>query len=97
MAQPITVTREDHGNQGGYYAAVPGTASQAVLTWTLQGNIRQADHTFVPDQARGKGIAMALVQALVSDARDLGFRIDPQCSYVAAAFRRHPEWSGFLA
>ncbi|MBC7158941.1 MAG: N-acetyltransferase, partial [Porphyrobacter sp.] len=48
-------------------------------------------------EARGKGIAMKLVEALVADAREQGFTIEPQCSYVVAAFRRHPEWADLRA
>ena len=51
----------------------------------------------MPHEARGKGIAAALVDALIADARAEGFRIVPQCSYVEAAFRRHPEWADLLA
>ena len=46
---------------------------------------------------RGGGVAQLLVEALVADAREQGFRIVPQCSYVAAQFRRHPEWADLLA
>lgn len=97
MAEQIEVTREDHVSHGAYYADVPGTDEQAELTWTARGPARIADHTFVPPEARGKGIAMALVEALLEDAREQGFRIEPQCSYVAAAFRRHPEWATLRA
>ncbi|MEO0033824.1 MAG: hypothetical protein RLZZ08_266 [Pseudomonadota bacterium] len=97
MDQPIAITRQDHVSHGGYYAGVPGTDVQGELTWTARGPARIAEHTFVPPEARGKGIAMALVEALVADAKEQGFRIEPQCSYVAAAFRRHPEWERLLA
>jgi predicted GNAT family acetyltransferase len=46
---------------------------------------------------RGQGVAQVLVEALVADARAQGFKIVPQCSYVAALFRRHPEWADLLA
>ena len=41
---------------------------------------------------RGRGIAGKLVEALIDDARSEGFKIIPSCSYVAAQFKRHPEW-----
>lgn len=46
---------------------------------------------------RGKGIAAKLVDALIDDARDKGFKIIPSCSYVAAQFDRHPEWEDLRA
>lgn len=56
-----------------------------------------ADHTYVPDSMRGQGIAARLVDALIEKARSDQWAIVPQCSYVVAAFRRHPEWSDVLA
>ena len=97
MPDSIEVFREDETSHGAYRADVPGSARQAVLTWAARGPLRIADHTWVPPEARGKGIAAALVEALVADARELGFRIVPQCSYVEAAFRRHPEWADLRA
>lgn len=93
MGDTVQIRREDHGTHGGYYAEVPGTGKVAELTWTASGKVRMADHTFVPPEARGMGLAQQLVEALVADAREQGFRIAPHCSYVAAQFRRHPEWA----
>lgn len=97
MGDSVQISREDHGSHGGYYANVPGTGKVAELTWTALRSVRVADHTFVPPEARGLGLAQQLVEALVADARDQGFRIEPQCSYVAAQFRRHPEWADLRA
>ena len=51
----------------------------------------------VPPEARGSGVAMKLVERLVADARAQGFTVVPACSYVDAAFRRHPDWADVLA
>lgn len=93
MADPIEVFRQNETTHGAYRADVPGSDRQAKLTWVARGEARIANHTWVPPEARGKGIAAALVEALVADAKEHGFTIEPQCSYVAAAFRRHPEWA----
>ena len=93
----ITVTRTDETSHGGYRAELPGAGRPAELTWQAMGPLRIADHTFVPPEMRGQGVAQVLVEALVADAREQGFRIVPQCSYVAAQFRRHPEWADLLA
>jgi predicted GNAT family acetyltransferase len=91
------IVREDHVTHGTYRAEVEGSARPAELTWVARGGARIADHTVVPPQARGKGVAAALVDALIADAREQGFTIVPQCSYVEAAFRRHPEWAELRA
>ena len=97
MDETIAVTRENETTHGAYRAAVPGGGRDAELTWVERGDTRIANHTYVPPEARGKGIAAALVEALVADAREQGFKIIPQCSYVEAAFRRHPEWAELRA
>jgi predicted GNAT family acetyltransferase len=91
------IIRENHVSHGAYRADVEGTGHKAELTWVARGNTRIANHTYVPHEARGKGIAGKLVDALIADARSEGFKIVPQCSYVEAAFRRHPEWADVLA
>ena len=93
----ITVTRTDETSHGAYRVELPGADRPAELTWQALGPLRIADHTFVPPAMRGQGVAQVLVEALVADAREQGFRIVPQCSYVAAQFRRHPEWADLLA
>ncbi len=93
----IEITASDETTHGAYRANVPGTEVLAELTWHARGETRVADHTFTPPQARGLGIAAKLVEALVADARKQGFTVVPQCSYVAAQFRRHPEWADLLA
>jgi predicted GNAT family acetyltransferase len=89
----ISVTRHEHGSSGEYHAAVAGSSAIGRLTWTERDGIRAAEHTLVPPEIGGRGVAAKLVEALVADARQHGFKIDPQCSYVAAAFARHPEWA----
>lgn len=91
------ITRTDETTHGEYRIEVPGSPRPAVLTWKARGEARIADHTYVPHEARGGGVALKLVEALIADARAQGFTVVPQCSYVAAQFRRHPEWADLLA
>ncbi|MDR2857594.1 MAG: N-acetyltransferase [Novosphingobium sp.] len=93
----VTITRRDHGTKGEYVAHVAGSSFIGRLTWVADSGARVAEHTIVPPEIGGRGVAAALVDALIADARSEGFRVRPQCSYVAAAFRRHPEWAGLAA
>jgi len=93
----ITITRHHRGNSGEYHAAVAGSSAIGRLTWTEHDGVRAAEHTLVPPEIGGRGVAGKLVEALIADARADGFKIDPQCSYVAAAFKRHPEWADLHA
>ena len=96
MADPqITTTNEK--THGAYRMDVEGADRQAELTWQARGQARIADHTFTPPEARGKGIALKLVEAMVADAREQGFTIVPQCPYVEVQFKKHPDWADVRA
>ena len=97
MAEELEIIRENHETHGAYRATVDGATQMAEMTWKARGNARVVDHTFTPPAARGRGLAMQLVEAIVADAREEGFTIEPQCPYVAAAFRSHPEWADVRA
>ena len=97
MPDTTDITRTNHTTHGAYCAEVSGSDEPAELTWKARGNARIADRTFVPPEARGQGIAAKLVEAMVEDARADGFSIVPRCTYVAAAFRRHPDWADVRA
>ena len=91
------ITRHDQGARGEYHAAVPGSEAIGRLTYQRRGDVLVADHTLVPPEIGGRGVAARLVEALVADAREEGNKIVPQCSYVEAMFRRHPEWADLRA
>ncbi|WP_068073321.1 GNAT family N-acetyltransferase [Novosphingobium lentum] len=92
-----TITHHEDGGTGEYRAAVTGSDVIGRLTYAREGDTLVADHTLVPPEIGGRGVAADLVKALIADARANGWKIDPQCSYVEAAFRRHPEWADLLA
>lgn len=91
------ITRHDQGARGEYHAAVPDSEAIGRLTYQRRGDVLIADHTLVPPEIGGRGVAARLVEALIADAREEGHKIVPQCSYVEAMFRRHPEWADLRA
>ncbi|MXP44356.1 GNAT family N-acetyltransferase [Allopontixanthobacter sediminis] len=97
-APGVRITRHDSASSGEYHAHVSGSEAVGRLTWvTRSDGARVAEHTLVPREIGGRGIAGLLVKELVADAREQDFRIVPQCSYVAAKFDEHPEWADLLA
>ena len=85
------IERITDGSTGEYRATLEGSDATAKLSWTERGGVRHAEHTFVPPEFRGKGVAAELVKALIEDAREQGFTIAPDCSYVESYFNRHKE------
>ena len=92
-----TIHREQGPASGRYVIALaPGV--EAEMTYRKSGDRPMIiDHTGVPPEFEGRGIALRLVKASIEDARAEGFKIKPVCPYVVVQFRRHPEWSDLLA
>jgi predicted GNAT family acetyltransferase len=90
----VKITREDTPTKGRYVATLDGIDGEGELTFSkVNPQLIIADHTGVPDSFRGKGVARALVQRLVDDARVQGVKIIPLCPYVNAERRKHPDWA----
>ncbi|HEV7767620.1 MAG TPA: GNAT family N-acetyltransferase [Thermoanaerobaculia bacterium] len=53
-------------------------------------------HTDVPEALAGRGIAGEIVKYGLDHAREKKLTVVPQCSYVAAYIKRHPEYQDLL-
>ena len=90
----ITITREDDGR---YVARIAGIDGEAELSFTHRGPGRiSADHTGAPDSLRGTGVAAALVERLIADARAEQTSIIPLCPYVRARYAKNPDWQDVM-
>lgn len=91
MTPTIRIGHNERFNRGRYWTDTK--AGEAELTYSLGSNDRMIiNSTFVPRDARGGGVALALVKRAVSDAQNRGRKVDPVCPYVDRIFARHPEW-----
>ncbi len=92
----LAIQKEDRETRGRYVVNVDG--HEAELTFSKMGSTGNviADHTGVPEELAGQGVGTALVEFMVADARERGFRIVPLCPFVKAQFQRHPEWSDVM-
>ncbi len=97
ITDDLTIDHHDTDTGGKYVAELKGESATGYLEWEPRGeNVRVATHTVVPRAIGGRGVAGELVKRLIADARDQGFKIAPQCSYVAAKFEKNPDWSDLL-
>jgi len=92
----VTITHTDQGDHGTYYAHVEGSRFIGRLEWSRRDNVRVVEHTVVPPEIGGRGIAGVLLDSLIADAREQGFKIGPKCSYAAHKFAQHPEWNDLV-
>lgn len=93
----VKVEREDGPSGGRYVVHLEGGKEGEMTYRRVRPDVIAIDHTGVPPEFRGQGIAEQLVLKAIADARAEKFTIVPLCSYVAAQFRRHPEWSDLRA
>lgn len=94
----ISITHEPFDQGGKYIAQVEDEKATGHLEWEprVEG-VRVATHTIVPKEIGGRGVAAHLVRALITDAREQGFKVVPQCWYVAKKFDENPEWADLRA
>lgn len=78
-----------------FEAVVPGGIAQAA--YRRIGDTLHLVHTEVPPESAGRGIAGALLEAVLDYAGESGLKVVPQCSYARAYMKRHPETQALLA
>lgn len=84
--------------RGGRWVARTAAGPESEMTFHMRPDgALVIDHTGVPPALEGQGIAGALLAHAIAYVREQGLKIEPRCSYVVAAFRRHPEWGDVLA
>ena len=93
---PSEITLEETESKGRYLYRAEG--AEAEMTFSKAGEkLIIIDHTGVPEAFRGQGVGAALVLRGVEDARAAGKKVLPLCTFAAAQFRRHPDWSDVLS
>jgi uncharacterized protein len=91
------VAHEEAGRHGRYVIRLDD-GSEAEMDYVRRDQTTiDVHHTGVPPAFRNRGLAQILMDAAIADAQARGHRIVPTCSYVAAQFRRHPEWASLMA
>jgi uncharacterized protein len=64
----------------------------AVLDFKRDADTIVLNHTEVPPESRGGGIASRLARHALDYAREQGLTVVPRCPFVTAYLRRHPEY-----
>lgn len=68
----------------------------AALSYTPANGLVIFEHTFVPEELRGQGLAAHLVRSALTEARQRHWRVVPRCEYVAGFIARHPEFADLI-
>lgn len=72
-------------------------AGPAIAAYERREGVVVFTHTVVPEEMEGQGVGSALIAGALADVRRQGLRIVPQCAFVAAYLRRHPEQQDLVA
>lgn len=98
MEDPLKIEHIEEDKGGAFVIkSEDGTRWLAEMTYRREApDVVAILHTGVRDELQGRGVAGQLVKAGVEWARAAKVRVVPVCSYAAAAFQRHPEWSDLL-
>ena len=70
---------------------------RCVLNYTLNNNVMTITHTGVPNELSGRGLAAEITKFALDYAQSQGWRVIPQCSYVAAYIKKHPQYTPLMA
>jgi uncharacterized protein len=81
-----------HEPEARRFAANVGGKTAYITYRERDGDVLDLDHTYVPREHRGGGIASQLTARALEYARENGYRIVPSCPFVAAYLERHPEY-----
>jgi predicted GNAT family acetyltransferase len=69
---------------------------RCVLDYTLNNRVMTVTHTGVPKALGGRGLAAEITKFALNYAQSQGWQVIPQCSYVAAYMKKHPEYTPLL-
>ncbi len=64
----------------------------ALITYQQEGSRIVFNHTKVPAELEGHGIAGRMAHVALEDARARHLSVIPRCPFVASYIRRHPEY-----
>lgn len=70
---------------------------EAELTYTYpETEVMDFDHTYVPEDHRGNGLAESLVQCGLEFARANNYKIIPSCPVVESYIKRNPDYKDMV-
>jgi len=69
----------------------------AFIDYRRNNGVITLSYAKVPPELEGRGIGARMVLAALDDIRARGEKVIPQCGFVAAVMRRHPEYQDLMA
>ena len=67
------------------------------LDYTFTDDVISMNRVYVPSPVEGRGIAGAITRYALDYARPRGWKVKPECPYVATWIERHPDYADLIA
>lgn len=96
-ARPDKLPSMAHNKSSRRFEIRVGDDTWAFPAYSFEGNCIVLEHTFVPAEFHGQGIAANLVRAALDEARQRRLKIIPRCSYGAEFLRGNREFADLVA
>jgi predicted GNAT family acetyltransferase len=79
------------------FAAPVGHGQEAVLEYRVAASgVLDYHHTYVPPDARGRGVASELASFALDYARTQGYLVRPSCPFLARFVATHPQFADLV-
>lgn len=69
----------------------------AIIEYSVKPGLLSLNHTEVPKELSGQGIAGELTEKVLLQIEQRGLKVIPKCSYIEKYISKHPEWKSILA
>ncbi|WP_281370147.1 GNAT family N-acetyltransferase [Naumannella cuiyingiana] len=86
-----------HDEAGARFLAEDAGEVVGLIDYALAGDVATFTHTETDPARQGRGIAGKLTSFALDRARELGWRVIPQCPYTARFVADHPEYADLIA
>ena len=86
-----------HRENSNWFFIKLGQGKAAYIKYTRTDDTISVDHTYTPEEFRGRGLARRLMLAVIEYAKRNNLRIIPNCSYAQYFFEKNPEFKYLIA
>jgi predicted GNAT family acetyltransferase len=85
----------DNKEMNRFEAEVDG--HKAIIEYTVKPGILSINHTEVPRELSGQGVASNMTEQVLLQIELRGLKVDPVCPFTKKYIEKHPEWKSIIA
>ncbi|MEM0518529.1 MULTISPECIES: GNAT family N-acetyltransferase [Aequorivita] len=84
----------DNKEKNRFEAEVDG--HKAIIEYTVKPGVLSLDHTEVPKELSGQGIASEMTEMVLLQIELRGLKVIPTCPFIKKYIEKHPEWKSIV-